>query len=233
MQRHDDHLPAQGAEGRDDRRAVRLDAERRDRAGSDRRGRVLGLLEPEHRHRQAARARADRKEGPGRRSARPVRRRQARLRASLAPGRALQHRPQAGSGARADPRRLCRDDQRSKRSFLGAAAGEDTLARCSSRRRRRPCFRERLGERCADRDAPIEGQAGFRDVRLQVAAAAGPIADRRLVRAGRKAPGQATKSSAPTITSSVKSNGPLPRGAWRVDLRSGKTIVKSITIDVQ
>ena len=50
---------------------------------------------------------------------------------------------------------------------------------------------------------------------------------------GGKLLGEASKSSAPTITSSVKSNGPLPRGAWHVDLRSGKTIVKTITINVQ
>ena len=50
---------------------------------------------------------------------------------------------------------------------------------------------------------------------------------------GGKLLGQATKSSAPTITSSVKSNGPLPRGAWHVDLRSGKTLVKTVTINVQ
>jgi hypothetical protein len=43
----------------------------------------------------------------------------------------------------------------------------------------------------------------------------------------------ATKSSVATITSSVKSNGPLPRGAWHVDLRSGKTLVESVTINVQ
>lgn len=50
---------------------------------------------------------------------------------------------------------------------------------------------------------------------------------------GGKLLGQAAKSSAPTITSSVKSNGPLPRGAWHVDLRYGKTLVKTVTINVQ
>ncbi len=50
---------------------------------------------------------------------------------------------------------------------------------------------------------------------------------------GGKLLGQATKSSAPTITSSVKSNGPLPRGVWHVDLRFGKTLVKTVTLNVQ
>ena len=45
--------------------------------------------------------------------------------------------------------------------------------------------------------------------------------------------GSASKPSGPTVTSSIKSNAALPRGAWRVDLRSGGTLVKSVAINVQ
>ena len=45
--------------------------------------------------------------------------------------------------------------------------------------------------------------------------------------------GTAKKSSGPKVTSSIQSNGPLPTGAWRVDLRAGSTIVKSVAIQVR
>jgi hypothetical protein len=45
--------------------------------------------------------------------------------------------------------------------------------------------------------------------------------------------GSASKPSGQTVTSSIKSNEALPRGAWRVDLRSGGTLVKSVAINVQ
>jgi hypothetical protein len=44
--------------------------------------------------------------------------------------------------------------------------------------------------------------------------------------------GTASKPSGSTITSSIKSNSALPRGAWRVELRSGGTLVKSVAINV-
>ncbi len=45
--------------------------------------------------------------------------------------------------------------------------------------------------------------------------------------------GTVTKPSGRTVTSSIKSNAALPRGAWRVELRSGGTLVKSVAVDVQ
>jgi hypothetical protein len=47
-------------------------------------------------------------------------------------------------------------------------------------------------------------------------------------RPGGKLLGVATKSSAPVVTSSISSKVPLPTGTWRVDLRAGNTVVKSI-----
>ena len=50
---------------------------------------------------------------------------------------------------------------------------------------------------------------------------------------GGKLLGVATKSNAPEITSSISSKAPLPIGTWRVDLRAGKTVVKSVPIVVK
>jgi hypothetical protein len=51
-------------------------------------------------------------------------------------------------------------------------------------------------------------------------------------RPGGKLLGVATKPSAPVVTSSISSKAPLPAGTWRVDLRDGNTVVKSITLVV-
>ena len=45
--------------------------------------------------------------------------------------------------------------------------------------------------------------------------------------------GTAKKPSAPTVTSSIQSNAPLPTGSWHVDLRAGNTVVKSVAITVR
>jgi hypothetical protein len=45
--------------------------------------------------------------------------------------------------------------------------------------------------------------------------------------------GTTPKPFAADVTSSIKSNASLPPGKWRVDLRSGKTLVKSVTIQVR
>jgi hypothetical protein len=51
-------------------------------------------------------------------------------------------------------------------------------------------------------------------------------------RPGGKLLGVATKSSVPVVTSSISSKAPLPAGTWRVDLRAGKTVVKTVTLAV-
>jgi len=50
---------------------------------------------------------------------------------------------------------------------------------------------------------------------------------------GGKLIGVATKSNTPEIDSSISSAQLLPKGTWRVDLRDGSTVVKSLTIVVQ
>ncbi len=45
--------------------------------------------------------------------------------------------------------------------------------------------------------------------------------------------GTASKPSGPTVTSSIKSNAVLPSGAWRAELRSGRTLVKSLAINIR
>jgi hypothetical protein len=52
-------------------------------------------------------------------------------------------------------------------------------------------------------------------------------------RPGGKLLGVATKSSAPTVETSISSRTPLPAGNWRVDLRAGNTVVKSVPIVVK
>jgi hypothetical protein len=44
--------------------------------------------------------------------------------------------------------------------------------------------------------------------------------------------GTASKPGSPIVTSSIRSNAPLPSGAWHVELRSGGTLVKSVAVDV-
>jgi hypothetical protein len=51
-------------------------------------------------------------------------------------------------------------------------------------------------------------------------------------RPGGKLLGVATKSTAPDVTSSISSKAPLPAGTWRVDLRAGNTVVKTISFVV-
>jgi Divergent InlB B-repeat domain len=52
-------------------------------------------------------------------------------------------------------------------------------------------------------------------------------------RPGGKLLGVATKSNAPEVTSSISSKTPLPAGTWRVELRAGSKVVKSIPIVVK
>src|SRR5262249_13544762 len=52
-------------------------------------------------------------------------------------------------------------------------------------------------------------------------------------RPGGKLLGVATKSNAPTVTSSISSPAPLPTGLWRVDLRPGNTVLKRVPITVR
>jgi hypothetical protein len=63
-----------------------------------------------------------------------------------------------------------------------------------------------------------------------------PTANQKLsvawYRPGGKLLGVATKSSGPVVTSSISSKTPLPAGTWRVDLRAGNTVVKSIPLVV-
>jgi hypothetical protein len=64
-----------------------------------------------------------------------------------------------------------------------------------------------------------------------------PTANEKLTvawyRPGGKLLGVATKPNAPQVTSSISSPAPLPAGNWRVDLRAGNTIVKSVPIVVR
>lgn len=63
-----------------------------------------------------------------------------------------------------------------------------------------------------------------------------PTAKQRLsiawYRPGGKLLGVVTKSIAPVVTSSITSKAPIPAGSWRVDLRAGNTVVKSIPVVV-
>ena len=45
--------------------------------------------------------------------------------------------------------------------------------------------------------------------------------------------GVAQKSRSPDVASAVGSGSPLPKAAWRVDLRAGPTVVKSLTVHIQ
>jgi hypothetical protein len=47
-----------------------------------------------------------------------------------------------------------------------------------------------------------------------------------------KLAGQIREANRPDVSCRVGSSGPLPKGAWRADLRSGTTVVKSITVQV-
>jgi hypothetical protein len=51
-------------------------------------------------------------------------------------------------------------------------------------------------------------------------------------RPGGKLLGIANKSTAPTVESQITSKAPLPKGLWRIDLRAGSTVVKSVNINV-
>jgi hypothetical protein len=51
-------------------------------------------------------------------------------------------------------------------------------------------------------------------------------------RPGGKLLGVANKSTAPTVESSISSKSALPKGTYRVDLRAGSTVVKSVNINV-
>jgi hypothetical protein len=45
--------------------------------------------------------------------------------------------------------------------------------------------------------------------------------------------GVAQKANSPDVTSAISSGSPLPKGTWRVDLRAGSTVVKSLALHVQ
>ena len=45
--------------------------------------------------------------------------------------------------------------------------------------------------------------------------------------------GVAQKPNRPDVTSAISSGSPLPQGTWRVDLRAGSTVVKSLALHVQ
>jgi hypothetical protein len=50
---------------------------------------------------------------------------------------------------------------------------------------------------------------------------------------GGKLLGVAQKSNRPDVTSAISSASPLPKGTWRVELRAGQTVVKSLAMRVQ
>jgi hypothetical protein len=45
--------------------------------------------------------------------------------------------------------------------------------------------------------------------------------------------GVAQKPNRPDVTSAISSGSPLPKGTWRVDLRAGTTVVKSLAVHVE
>ena len=44
--------------------------------------------------------------------------------------------------------------------------------------------------------------------------------------------GRRAESNRPTVQTSVRSNAPIPRGRWRVELRAGRTIISTHTVDI-
>jgi hypothetical protein len=85
----------------------------------------------------------------------------------------------------------------------------------------------------AESTIPASSKSAFVHFVFQSLPSAGQKLTVAWYRPGGKLLGVATKSSAPTVTTSISSKAPLPAGNWRVDLRAGDTVVKSIPIVVR